>query len=170
MLHFIHPWFENKDFARSMVSTREISRFAEGPMAQSCFHVHARLKAKPRIRAQSTSKVAKMLPEIGSRRTSNLAKTSRKRTTRLSRQQWLCTMQRTNSDEDDFDYGALTDRTGQRDQCVPNRFINYNTIVDVWTKAIMVRSSAILLDRGHVTRLVGLIRCTTIGGGYLSTK
>ena len=46
-------------------------------------------KAKPRINAPSTPKVAKLAPKIGSCRKSNFAKTLFLRTTRFTRQQCL---------------------------------------------------------------------------------
>ena len=70
-LHIIHPWCANEDVARVMVSTPEISRFVAEPIAQSYVHFRRARKQKPRTRAQSTSKIAKLVLESGSRRTSN---------------------------------------------------------------------------------------------------
>ena len=45
---FLHPWYEDQeDFARVMASTREISRFGGGPMAQS--HAQVRHTKKQNI-------------------------------------------------------------------------------------------------------------------------
>ena len=35
ILYFVQDWSENNDFARVMASSRHLTRFAEGPMAQS---------------------------------------------------------------------------------------------------------------------------------------
>ena len=51
---FSQVWYEDKHFARVMASSRHLAQ-----------------KAKPRIHSQSTSKIAKLAPKIGSCRTLN---------------------------------------------------------------------------------------------------
>ena len=57
--HFVQAFFDDQDSARVMASTRGISRFGNGPTAESYIHVRPQ-KAKPRIRAKNTSKIAKL--------------------------------------------------------------------------------------------------------------
>ena len=101
ILHFIHPWYENKDFVSVMVSTREISRFGGGPMAQ------------PEGKTSTTCTKHNEDCKVGGRR---LARTELRIEQRLyigelpySPDSSVYAPSTNEGDEDDFDYGTFVD-------------------------------------------------------------
>ena len=71
ILHIIPVLCDDQDFARVMATKRAISRFGNDPTTEAYIHFKRVRKQKPRIRAQRTSKVAKLGPKIGSCRKPN---------------------------------------------------------------------------------------------------
>ena len=98
--------------------------------------------AKSRVLAQSTSKIAKLVSEIWSPRNSNWTQTLHWRTTRFTRQQCSCTVHRQWLRR----LWLWSSHGSKRSACptVQSKFINHNTVMDVWTKSIKARSLAIL--------------------------
>ena len=108
ILHFIHPWYDNKDFVNVMVSTRQILRFGGGPMAQPYIHFW-------RVRRQNLDNVHKAQRRLQSwgRR---VARTELRIEQRLyigelpySPDSSVYAPSTKEGDEDDFDYGAFVD-------------------------------------------------------------
>ena len=134
-----------------MVSTREISRFGVGPMAQSHSHLrHVRKQNSPTHMRKTRRRL-----HSWSRR---LARAE------LRTEQRLYVGEQPDSPERSV-YAhqpmkvmrATSVMDPSRPPTVPNKFINHNTIMDAWTKSIMARSLAIFWV-GTFTRLVGPVR------------
>ena len=106
ILHFIHPWHEDQDFARIMAASRHLTRYGERPLAQSYIHFSA-------VRRQNLEYMRKAHRRLLTwcRR---LARAERRVELPDSPSSSVYAPSTTESDEDDFDYGAVIDRVNQR--------------------------------------------------------
>ena len=114
ILHFIHVWYEIKEFARVIDSSRHLSRYAEGPMAQSYIHFRRVRKTKHEYVGKAQRKMQGLCRRLDR--------------TELRTDHCLHIAELPDSpdsgvfassnepDSDDFDYGALMDRNDLRAQ------------------------------------------------------
>ena len=116
-LHIIHPWDENKDFARVMVSHTRNSAIRRRTDDSIIHSLQAREEATPRIRAKSTSEDCKVGTGDWLAQTYELSKDfvyiGELSDSPDSSVYVPSTIE---SGEDDLNYGALVDRADQRDQ------------------------------------------------------
>ena len=118
---FILVFYDSQDIARVMSSTRGTSRFGDGPMTESNIHVR-------RVGNQNFECVRKAHRRVPSW-CQRLARAELRTGQRFyigelpdSPDSSVYALSINESDEDDFDYGALVDPADQRD---PDRFISH---------------------------------------------
>ena len=154
---FIHGFHDDQDFATVMASTRGISRFGDGPTAESRIHFRC-------VRKQNIEYVRRVHSRV-----ENWSRRLARAELRTEQRLYFCELSDSldssiyapsinESDEDDFDCGALIDRADQRDQLSQAcSSITTQSWTLVWTKSVMARSLAIFCV-GTLPGFVGPIR------------